>query len=70
MAAPPAARATPKIHALRGIVKVPGWIKPWGGTGQFKVRGTGKVISVFGMHLIAYKLIRLDSLLKSELIVA
>ena len=58
------------IHARRGIVKVLGWIQQWGSTRQFKVRDTGKVVSEFGLHVIAYNLIRLGSLLKYELIVA
>ena len=31
------------INARRGIEKVFGWIKQWGGLRQFNVRGTGKV---------------------------
>jgi hypothetical protein len=51
------------IHARRGIEKVFGWIKQWGGLRQFKLRGTGKVSAVFGLHVIAYNLIRLGNLL-------
>lgn len=36
------------IHARRGIEKVLGWIKQWGGLRQFKLRGVGKVSAVFG----------------------
>jgi hypothetical protein len=52
------------INARRGIEKVFGWIKQWGGLRQFKLRGTGKVSAVFGLHVIAYNLIRLGNLLK------
>jgi hypothetical protein len=41
------------IHARRGIEKVFGWIKQWGGLRQFKLRGTEKVSAVFGLHVIA-----------------
>jgi hypothetical protein len=44
-------------------VCVYGWIKQWGGLRQFKLRGTGKVSAVFGLHVIAFNLIRLGNLL-------
>ena len=43
-----------------------GWIKQWGGLRQFKLRGTGKVSAVFGLHVIAYNLIRLGNLLNPK----
>jgi hypothetical protein len=52
------------INARRGIEKVFGWIKKWGGLRQFKLRGTGKVSAVFSLHVIAYNLIRLGNLFK------
>jgi hypothetical protein len=52
------------INARRGIEEVFGWIKQWGGLRQFKLRGTEKVGAVFGLHVIAYNLIRLGNLLK------
>ena len=55
------------INARRGIEKVFGWIKEFGGLRQFKLRGTEKVGAVFGLHVIAYNLIRLGNLLKPEL---
>jgi IS5 family transposase len=58
------------INARRGIEKVFGWIKQWGGLRQFKVRGTEKVSAVFGLHVIAYNLIRLGNLLKPQLAAA
>jgi hypothetical protein len=42
------------INARRGIEKVLGWIKQWGGLCQVKVRGTDKVSALFGLHLAAY----------------
>jgi len=55
------------INARRGIEKVFGWIKQWGGLRQFKVRGSEKVSAVFGLHVIAYNLVRLGNLLNGEL---
>ena len=55
------------INARRGIEKVFGWIKQWGGLLQVKVRGTDMVSAVFGLHVIACKLIRLSNLLKPQL---
>ena len=52
------------INARRGIEKVFGWIKQWGGLRQFKLRGTDKVSAVFGLHVIDYNLIRLGNLLR------
>ncbi len=54
------------INARRGIEKVFGWIKQWGGLRQFKVRGSEKVGAVFGLHVIAYNLIRLSNLLLAQ----
>ena len=58
------------INARRGIEKVFGWIKQWGGLRQFKLRGTGKVSAVFGLHVIAYNLIRLGNLLRPAMAAA
>jgi transposase len=55
---------TQSINARRGIEKVFGWIKQFSGLRQFKLRGTEKVGAVFGLHVIAYNLIRLGNLLK------
>ena len=60
---------TQSIHARRGIEKVFGWIKQWGGLRQFKLRGTGKVSAVFGLHVIAYNLIRQGNLLNPAMAV-
>ena len=58
------------INARRGIEKVFGWIKAFGGLRQFKVRGAENVSAVFGLHVIAYNLIRLGNLLKPEMAAA
>ena len=47
-----------------------GWIKQWGGLRQFKLRCTEKVTAVFGLHVIAYNLIRLGNLLNPAMAVA
>jgi len=52
------------INARRGIEKVFGWIKQFAGLRQFKLRGQGNVTAVFGLHVIAYNLIRLGNLLR------
>jgi hypothetical protein len=52
------------INARRGIEKIFGWIKEFGGLRQFKLRGQGKVSAVFGLHVIAYNLIRLGNILR------
>ncbi len=54
------------INARRGIEKVFGWIKQWGGLRQFKLRGTENVGAVFGLHVIAYNLIRLSNLFLAQ----
>jgi hypothetical protein len=51
------------IHARRGIEKVFGWIKAFCGLRQFKLRGQETVCVVFGLHVIAYNLIRLGNML-------
>jgi IS5 family transposase len=58
------------INSRRGIEKVFGWIKQWGGLRQFKLSGTEKVSAVFGLHVIAYNLIRLGNLLKPAMAAA
>jgi hypothetical protein len=58
------------INARRSIERVFGWIKQWGGLRQFKLRGTDKVRAVFGLHVIAYKLIRLGNLLRPAMAAA
>jgi IS5 family transposase len=58
------------INARRGIEKVFGWIKQFGGLRQFKLRGRDNVSAVFGLHVIAYNLIRLGNILKPAMVVA
>jgi transposase len=52
------------INARRGIEKIFGWIKQFGVLRQFKLRGRDNVSAVFGLHVIAYNLIRLGNILK------
>ncbi len=58
------------INARRGIEKVFGWIKAFGGLRQFKLRGQENVSAVFGLHVIAYNLIRLGNLLRPTMAAA
>ena len=58
------------INARRGIEKVFSWIKQWGGLRQFKLRGSEMVNAVFGLHVIAYSLIRLSNLLRPAMAAA
>jgi hypothetical protein len=58
------------INVRRGIEKVFGWIKQFGGLRQFKQRGQGNVSAVFGLHVITYNLIRLSNILKPAMVVA
>ena len=58
------------INARRAIDKVFGWIKAFGGLRQFKLRGQENVSAVFGLHVIAYNLIRLGNLFNPALEVA
>ena len=58
------------INARRGIEKIFGWIKEFGGLRQFKLRGQGSVSAVFGLHVIAYNLIRLGNLLRAVEVMA
>ena len=51
------------INARRGIEKIFGWIKQFSGLRQFKLRGKENVSGVFGLHVIAYNLIRLSNIL-------
>lgn len=56
---------TKSINPRRGIEKVFGWIKQFSGLRQFKLRGRKNVSAVFGLHVIAYNLIRLSNILKA-----
>lgn len=50
------------INARRGIEKIIGWIKEFGGLRQFKLRAQHNVTAVIGGRVIAYNLIRLGNL--------
>jgi hypothetical protein len=50
--------------------RLPNCCRTFGGLRQFKVRGTENVSAVFGLHVIAYNLIRLGNLLKPEMAAA
>jgi hypothetical protein len=58
------------INARRGIEKVFGWIKAFGGLRQFKLRGQDNVSALFGLHVVAYNLIRLGNLLEPAMAAA
>ena len=53
------------IHARWEIEKAFDWIKQFSCLRQVRVRGLGNVRAVFGLHVIAYNLIRLSNLLKA-----
>jgi hypothetical protein len=61
---------TKSVNARRVSENVFGWIKQWGGLRQCKLRGTEKVGAVFGLHVIAYNLLRLGNLLKPAMTLA
>jgi hypothetical protein len=46
------------------------WLDQTVGLRQFKLRGTDKVSAVFGLHVIAYNLIRLGNMLKPAMAAA
>jgi len=51
-------------NARREIEKIFGWFTEFSGLRQFKLRGQGNVSAVFGLHVIAFNLIRQSNLLK------
>jgi hypothetical protein len=61
---PPGLCQVDQCPVRRGIEKVFGWITQRGRLCQFKLRGTGNVGAVFGLHEIAYNLIWLGTLVK------
>ena len=58
------------INARRGMEKVFGWIKAFGGLRQFKLRERDNVSAILGLHVIAYNLIRVDNMLKTAMATA
>lgn len=55
------------IVSRRGLEMVSRWLKLFGGLRQFRLHGQESVSSVFGLHAIAYNLIRLGNLLNSAI---
>jgi hypothetical protein len=53
----------PELHHSEGRYQ-------FGGLRQFKLRGLDNVSAVFGLHVIAYNLIRLGNILKPSIEVA
>lgn len=62
--------ATANEMRRRGIEKIFGWIKQFGGLRQFKLRGRDNVSAVFGLYVIADNLTRLGNILKPVVEVA
>jgi hypothetical protein len=58
------------IHARKRIEQVFGWIKQSAGLRQLKARGRSKVGAVFRLHVVAYNLIRITNLLRSQEVMA
>jgi transposase len=54
------------INARKRIEQVFGWIKQAAGLRQLKARGRSKVGAVFRLHVVAYNLIRITNLLRSQ----
>ena len=54
------------INARKRIEQVFGWIKQAAGLRQLKARGRSKVGAVFRLHMVAYNLIRITNLLRSQ----
>lgn len=61
---------TPSQFADRDIEKIFCWIKQFNGLRQFKLRASDNVNAVFGLHVIAYNLIRLSNILNPVMDVA
>ena len=58
------------INARKRIEQVFGWIKQAAGLRQLKARGRSKVGAVFRLHVVAYNLIRITNLLRSQEVMA
>jgi transposase len=58
------------INARKRIEQVFGWIKQAAGLRQLKARGRSRVGAVFRLHVVAYNLIRLASLLSPQEVLA
>jgi transposase len=58
------------INARKRIEQVFGWVKQAAGLRQLKARGRSKVGAVFRLHVVAYNLIRITNLLRSQEVMA
>ncbi len=58
------------INSRKRIEQVFGWIKQSAGLMQLKARGRSKVGAVFRLHVVAYNLIRITNLLRSQAVMA
>ena len=58
------------IHSRKRIEQVFGWIKQAAGLRQLKARGRSKVGAVFRLHVVAYNMIRITNLLRSQALMA
>jgi IS5 family transposase len=58
------------INARKRIEQAFGWIKQSAGLRQLKARGRSKVGAVFRLHVVAYNLIRITNLLRTQEVLA
>ena len=58
------------IQSRKRIEQVFGWIKQAAGLRQLKARGRSNVGAVFRLHVVAYNLIRITNLLRSQAVMA
>ena len=58
------------IDSRKRIEQVFGWIKQSAGLRQLKARGRSKVGAVFRLHVVAYNLIRISNLLRTQAVMA
>ena len=58
------------INSRKRIEQVFGWIKQSAGLRQLKARGRSKVGAVFRLHVVAYNLIRISNLLRTQAVMA
>lgn len=58
------------IHSRQRIEPVLGWIKQAAGLRQLKARGRSKVGAVSRLHVVAYNLIRITNLFRSQAVMA
>ena len=58
------------VNSRKRIEQVFGWIKQSAGLRQLKARGRSKVGAVFRLHVVAYNLIRISNLLRTQAVMA